>query len=207
MSVRSIPLPEQSDVPLRAGQAGFRRFTVDEYHVMIRHGILSEDDNIELLDGYLVHKMSRNPPHDAALQLFQSAVPPCLPTGWCLRMQSAITLPTSEPEPDGAVVRGNTRTYVSTHPLLRDVGMVAEIAESSLDSDRIDKGPIYAAASIPHYWIINLIDRQIEAYSGPSGPGPNPHYSQRTDYRSGSHIPLVLDGIEVAQIAVDDLLP
>jgi Uma2 family endonuclease len=207
MSIQTVPLQERFDVPLRAAQAGVRRFTVDEYHVMIRNGILTEDDNIELLDGYLVHKMSRNPLHDAGLQLFQTVVPPCLPAGWCIRMQSAITLPTSEPEPDGAVVRGNPRTYVSNHPIVRDVGMVAEIAESSLDSDRIDKGPIYAAASIPHYWIVNLIDRQIEVYSAPSGPGADPHYSQRTDYRAGELVPLVLDGTEVANIAVDDLLP
>jgi len=206
MSIQTTA-PLQNDFPLRAAQAGFRRFTVDEYHEMIHHGILTEDDNLELLDGYLVHKMSRNPPHDAALQYFQEAIPPRLPTGWCLRMQCGLTLPASEPEPDGAVVRGDKRTYTTRHPGASDTGITAEIAESSLESDRIDKGPLYAAANIPYYWIINLVDRQIEVYSSPSGPTANPGYTQRTDYRAGDQIPLVLDGVEVARIPAQDLLP
>ena len=31
-----------------------RRFTVPEYHQLIKAGILDEDDNIELLEGWLV---------------------------------------------------------------------------------------------------------------------------------------------------------
>lgn len=207
MSIQATPPLQKFDFPLRAGQAGFRRFSVDEYHEMIQHGILTEDDNLELLDGYLVHKVSRNPPHDAALQLFQATIPPVLPMGWCLRMQCAVTLAQSEPEPDGAVVRGNARSYVTRHPSASETGMISEIAESSLDSDRLDKGPLYAAANIPYYWIINLIDRQIEVYSSPSGPTANPAYAQRTDYRAGDQVPLILDGVEVARIPVQELLP
>ena len=54
-------------IPLRATMAGFRRFTVDEYHKLIEIGVLTEDDDLELLEGYLVNKMSRNPPHDSCL--------------------------------------------------------------------------------------------------------------------------------------------
>lgn len=56
-------------LPLQGRMAGFRRYSVAEYHKLIEIGILTEDDNLELLDGYLVYKMSRNPPHNAALQL------------------------------------------------------------------------------------------------------------------------------------------
>src|ERR1700682_2916036 len=102
-------------LPILGPQAGFRRFSVDEYHRLIQIGILTEDDNLELIEGYLVHKMSRNPPHDGTLQLIQDVLPSVLPPGWCLREQSAITLRDSEPEPDGAVVRGNARTYLTRH--------------------------------------------------------------------------------------------
>ncbi len=33
-----------------------RRFTVDQYHQMIAHGILNEGDGVELLDGRILHK-------------------------------------------------------------------------------------------------------------------------------------------------------
>lgn len=39
-----------------------RRFRVDEYHRMIDTGILTEDDRVELLEGWIVPKMPHNPP-------------------------------------------------------------------------------------------------------------------------------------------------
>jgi Uma2 family endonuclease len=187
--------------------AGFRRFNVAEYHKLIDLGILTEDDNLELLEGYLVHKMPHNPPHDGTLQLLQAVLLAGLPLGWCLRIQCAITLGDSEPEPDGAVVRGNPRTYLARHPGPADIGVVIEVANTTLAADRIDKCRIYARAGIVCYWIINLADRQIEVYTAPSGPTATPGYGQRTDYRAGDRVPLVLDGATVTDVAVLDLLP
>src|SRR4051812_21590777 len=79
-----------------------RRFTVAEYHRMIETGILSEDDDVELLDGWIAQKMSCNPPHDAALGLVQAALMAVLPGEWICRGQSAVTTSESEPEPDVA---------------------------------------------------------------------------------------------------------
>jgi Uma2 family endonuclease len=194
-------------LPLQGRMAGFRRFSVAEYHKLIEIGILTEDDNLELLDGYLVHKMSRNPPHDAALQLIQETLPRLLPTGWCLRMQSAITLSRSEPEPDGAIVRGNARTYITQHPKPVDIGLVIEVADSTLDGDRIDKGRLYAEAGIAYYWIVNLVDRQIEVYSLPSGASASPSFGRRQDHRVGDDVTLLLDTVVVASIPVREFLP
>lgn len=190
-------------LPLQGQMAGFRRFSVAEYHKLIEIGILTEDDNLELLDGYLVHKMSRNPPHDAALQLIQETLPRLLPAGWCLRMQSAITLSRSEPEPDAALVRGNARSYARHRPTPSDIGLVIEVADSTLTSDRLDKGRIYAEAGIEIYWIVNLVDRQIEVYTSPTASA----FAQRQDYGSGADVALLLDGAVVANIPVSELLP
>ncbi len=194
-------------LPLQAEMAGLRRFSVAEYHKLIEIGILTEDDNLELLDGYLVHKMSRNPPHDAALQLIQEKLPRLLPAGWCLRMQSAVTLSRSEPEPDAAIVRGNARTYATQHPGPADIGLVIEVADSTLASDRIDKGRIYAEAGIAYYWIVNLVDGQIEVYTLPSAATAAPAFAHRQDYHLGDNVPLMLDAAVTANIAVRELLP
>src|SRR5205823_2588074 len=106
----------------------------------------------------------------------------CLPPDWSLRIQSAITLSDSEPEPDLAVVRGDERRYAAHHPRPADVGLLIEVADSTLLGDRADKGRIYARAGIAIYWIVNLIDRQVEVYSAPSGSGDSSAYGQRTDY-------------------------
>src|ERR1700687_1010859 len=187
--------------------AGFRRFTVAEYHRLIQLGILTEDDNLELLNGYLVHKMTRNPPHDAALQKGTKKFLRLLPPGWDLRGQSAITLAESEPEPDFAVVRGDETSYVTRHPTAADVGLVVEVSDSTLLGDRDDKGPIYASAGIDCYWIVNLNDHQVEVYTAPSGPVADPKYGRRVDCQVGDTLSLLLPGAAPIPVAVQELLP
>jgi Uma2 family endonuclease len=201
MTTLTTPLPWQGTM------AGFRRFSVAEYHKLIEIGMLTEDDNLELIEGYLVHKLRRTPPHDATIQLTMKTLLCNLPSGWDLRVLSAITLTTSEPEPDGAIVRGDARTYSSHHPGPAEVGLVIEVADTTLTGDRIDKGRIYAEAGIPCYWIINLVDRQIEVYTAPSGASAAPVYAQRQDFHAADDVTLSLDGATVATIPVADLLP
>ncbi|MCI0457039.1 MAG: Uma2 family endonuclease [Gemmataceae bacterium] len=198
---------QAAHLPYQGTMAGFRRFSVAEYHRLIELGILTEDDNLELLEGYLVHKMSRNPPHDAAIQKGMKRWLRLLPAGWDLRVHSAITLTESEPEPDFAVVRGDENSYLTSHPAPADIGLVVEVSDWALPGDRDDKGRIYARAGIACYWIVNLTERQIEVYSSPSGPVPDPRFGQRVDYRPGDNIPLALGGTAPIQVAAQDLLP
>jgi Uma2 family endonuclease len=199
--------PHATNLPLLGTLAGFRRFTVGEYHRLTELGILTEDDNLELLEGYLVLKMPRNPPHDGTLHRVFKRLARALPAGWDVRVQSAVTLADSEPEPDLAVVRDDPAGYTTRHPAAADVGLVVEVSDSTLLGDRTDKGRIYARAGIPCYWIVNLPDRQVEVYSSPSGVTASPGYGQRQDYRAGDAVPLTLDGVALAAVPVQDLLP
>src|SRR5438552_2158980 len=81
------------------------RFTVKQYQRMIEIGILTEDDRVELLEGCIVDKMPHNPPHDGTINRINRRLIPILPDGWLLRVQSAITLARSEPEPDLVIVQ------------------------------------------------------------------------------------------------------
>jgi Uma2 family endonuclease len=184
-----------------------RRFTVEEYHQLIQKGILNEDDRVELLEGWIVPKMPRNPPHDVTINKAQEVFLAHLPPGWKIRVQSAITTETSEPEPDFAIVLGPPERFLHHHPKPDEVAVVIEVADSSLNRDREEKAKLYARARIPVYWIINLVDGQVEVYSKPSGPEPHPGYRRREDYRVNESAPLAITGHEVAQIQVRDLLP
>jgi Uma2 family endonuclease len=183
-----------------------RRFTVEEYHRLGEVGVLTEDDRVELLEGWIVPKMIHNPPHDATIELVDDGLRPRLRTPWRIRIQSAITTIDSEPEPDLAVVRGDIRERLGRHPASKDIALVIEVADTSLHRDRY-KGEIYGKAEIPLYWIVNLMDRRIEVYSDPTGPDPNPGYRRRDEYGPDAAIPLVIDGQEVDRIAVGELLP
>ena len=194
-------------IPLRGRISGFRRFSVAEYHQLIDIGMLTEDDDLELLDGHLVKKISKGPTHETGIDLFREAVAALIGPGRMLRCQQAVTLAPGEPEPDFAVVRGLPRTYRHSHPTPADIDLFVEIADSSLDTDREDKGALYAADSIPFYWIINLIDSMIEVYTDPDATAEPPAYRTRTDYAPGAAVPLVLDGVTVASIPVAELLP
>ncbi|MBL8794428.1 MAG: Uma2 family endonuclease [Planctomycetia bacterium] len=183
------------------------KFTVNEYHQLIQLGVLSEDDRVELLEGWLVPQMPRNTQHDVTIDKSQDALRSQLPAGWRLRVQSAITTSDSEPEPDFAVVPGPPERYLAHHPFPQDIGMLIEVSDTSLDRDRNRKGPLYAGANIPIYWIINLIEAQVEVYTDPTGPAAVPGYRQRQDFKPGGSVPLVIGGQVVGQVAVSDLLP
>jgi Uma2 family endonuclease len=200
MTTQAVPLP------LMGLKAGFRRFSVAEYHRPAEVGVLTEDDNLELIEGWLIHKTPRNPPHDGTLSRVLKSLTRLLPARWDFRCQMALTLPDSEPEPDLAIVRERPDGYLSRHPIASEAGLIVEVSDSSLDGDRIDKGRVYARAGIPIYWIVNIPDRQVEVYTSPAGPAAVPAYGQRQDYRAGDQLPFVLDGAVGAKLAVQDLL-
>jgi Uma2 family endonuclease len=141
-----------------------------------------------------------------AVDLSQDEVSSRLPRDWRVRVQSAVTLAESEPEPDVAVVRGPARRYRKSHPGPRDIGMLIEVADSSLAEDRAITGPQYARAKVPMYWIVNLVERKVEVYSQPRG-GKSPGYAVRRDYASNEAVPLVLENRLLGHIPVEDLLP
>jgi Uma2 family endonuclease len=118
-----------------------------------------------------------------------------------------VVLSDSQPEPDFAIVRGNARSYLARHPGPADVGLLVEVADSSLLRDQRDKARIYARANITCYWIVNLVDRRVEVYTQPSGAIPIPLYRSLQSYQPGDALPLVLDGSAVGAVATADLLP
>jgi Uma2 family endonuclease len=187
--------------------AAIARFSVARYQKMIEAGILTADDKVELLENYVVLKMPRNPRHDCTIQRMLRPVLGSLPVGWDVRVQSAVILVDSQPEPDFAVVRGSALDYENRHPGAADIGTLMEVGDASLLRDQRDKTRIYARANIPCYWIVNLVDQRIEVYTQPSGPTAVPAYGAFQTYQPDDSIPLVLDGKVVASLPVVDLLP
>jgi Uma2 family endonuclease len=186
--------------------AGFKKFTPSQYHKLIDTGIIMEGEPVELLEGFLVEKGMRNPPHDGSVTRLTNRLPRKLPSGWVTRIQCAVTFGESEPEPDGAVVRGDDTSYDARLPDPSDFGIIIEVADSTLAFDRRDKGRIYARAGIPIYWIINVVDRQIEVYTDADATANPPAFLTRSDYKPGDQLPIILDGIQAAAIPVTDLL-
>jgi Uma2 family endonuclease len=200
--------PTTTAPPMRhyLAQSTFRRFTLDEYHKLIEIGVLVDGEPYELLEGHLVLKMSRGTPHDSIILVLTKRFVRLAPMGWEPRVRSAITLTNnSEPEPDFALVRGDETTFRKRHPNPADIGLVAEVSDSSLAIDRHDKGSIYAANGIPVYWVVNVPEKLVEVYTQPSGTGDAATYAHRQDYVPGSAVPVTLDGVQVGTVSVNDI--
>lgn len=207
MSVLAQPVSFASARPAAVPADPIWRLSVQQYHHMIRSGILTDTDAVELLEGWLIAKMPKNPTHRVTTRLTQTALERVAPAGWYVDTQEPITLEDSEPEPDVTVVRGDPRHYLDRHPGPQDLALVTEVAEATLQRDRTTKARLYAEARIPIYWIINLLERQVEVHSDPSGPAEHPEYGQRHVYGPSEAIPVVIEGHEVGRIPVRELLP
>jgi Uma2 family endonuclease len=200
--------PKSAQKPHAAvnGFVQVHRFTVEEYHHMIDAGILTTNHKVELLDGRIVDKMPQNPPHSTSLTCLYDWLGTLLSRAdWTLRVQLPATLTKSEPEPDIAIARGPRTLYQFRHPGPLDIVQVIEVSDSSLIADREEKGLIYAAAKIPHYWIVNLIGGCVECCSRPQS-GRRPAYRSVETFTKNDLLLLVLDGKKYGELAVSQLM-
>jgi Uma2 family endonuclease len=182
------------------------RLRVDQYHEMIARGILTDDDPVELLEGWLITKMPKNPHHTLATQLTRDMLAEIIPAGWFINVQEPITTSDSEPEPDVTIVRGNRRDYSERHPRPDEVAFIVEVSDATLQRDRTLKLRLYASAGIAIYWILNLQEQQLEIYTNPIRETEQPTYGQRTQYAVEADAPVVIEGHVVGHVPVRRLL-
>ena len=183
------------------------RWTRHEYERLIDHGLLGEDDPVELLDGLLLVKEPQHSLHRTAVLLVTKAVERAFGDGWFVQTQSPIVLgDRSEPEPDVCVVRGSPRDYVDAHP--RRSALVVEVAQSGLRTARGRKAAAYARAGIEDYWIVNLVDGVLEVGREPARPGPaRPRWGYAVIETLGADSVIAPLAAPSAGIRVADLLP
>lgn len=191
------------------------RLTVDQYHRMIKGGILEEGMPVELLDGQLEWKdrsatggdpMTVGTEHTWVVQTLQGLAPKLQRLGCLVRVQQPITLPPHhEPEPDVAIVRGTPEDYRGRHPGAADILCVIEVADSSLARDRTKKLRVYANGGVPLYLIFNLPDRVVERYAGPLvGKG---RYAESATLGLKDKVTFPTVGGKGLSVAVKGLLP
>jgi Uma2 family endonuclease len=189
----------------RLRRSGRYRWTVEQFYWLDRMGLF-EDRHVELLEGE-IYEMTINPPHAASTGITRNTLQAVFGAGHCAREQKPLDIGRKTmPEPDVAVCVGSERDYTRTHP--RRALLVVEVSDTTLRKDRKIKGHIYAHAGITDYWIVNLVDRQLEICRN---PGPDPDRKGRYRYAEVTIVPA--DGFASplarpnARVAVADLLP
>lgn len=195
-SATATPQPEVDP------DAGLHLWTRDEYHRIIEAGLL-QDKRVELLDGRIWDMPPQMTPHAVSVGNTRRALEAAFGTDYFARDQLPVVLDDgSEPEPDVAIVPGVPNDYFPDHPHPAQVAVLVEISDSTLRDDRGKKARAYAKAGIADYWILNLVDRQLEIHRDPSPEGV--YQSIQILGPAKSAAPLKAPD---AQIRVADLLP
>ena len=184
-----------------------RRWMRDEYRKMAEYGLFAPEERVELIEGDIVEMSPKRSSHSTSTTLAGDALRLAFGRGYTVRIQEPLALgPTSEPEPDVAVVRGMARDYRDEHP--SSALLIVEVAESSLTYDRTTKASLYAKSGVMDYWVVNLQDNQVEVYRDPVQRVDQPFgygYSTAAIYKSSETIAPLAAPDKI--IAVNDLLP
>jgi Uma2 family endonuclease len=162
-----------------AGRATILPWTVEQYQRAIQTGFLPENTSVELIDGFIVQKdrakfgedpMTIGDRHRIAVLRLTQAAAAFERFGCFLQTQQPIALPPiNEPEPDGAVVRGEIDDYMEHPPAAKDVLSVIEVADSSLSIDLGPKLAAYATAGLRQYIVADLVNDRVLVHEQPEG--------------------------------------
>jgi Uma2 family endonuclease len=206
--------PSLSVVDAVAG-ASLVPLTVDQYARMIRDGIVSEDASVELLRGVMVRKDRSSPGEEpTGHSPLRSLVISLLirlargienPQRFVRIQLPVVCPPDGAPEPDASVTKGSERDYANRLPTARDVFSIIEAAHSSIGRDQEDKLPIYAAAGVLQYVIINLNNDTVEVYEDPD-PTTEQYRTKMTVDRGG-RVRLLVGDNERLEFDPADVLP
>ena len=190
----------------QADERATQRLSAAEFFRIIDLGWFA-DQRVELIDGEVIEMPAQHNVHLAAITLTGDALHLAFGPGDWVRVQGTLDLsPLGTPNPDLAVVTGSPRGAPAANPTT--ALLVAEVAETTLAYDRGRKASLYAAAGIADYWIVNLVQRQVEVYRDPVADATQPfgyRYRSRTILDPADRVtPLA---VPQASILVADLLP
>jgi Uma2 family endonuclease len=192
-------LPSTVIPPTISSDPSPRRWTKDEFYQMAELGLFW-GQKPELIDGEIMVMSPQKALHYVSTLKTSNVLTELIGPNVHVRMQGPLDLGLhSEPEPDVAVVEGKPEDYIEHHPLL--TLLLVEISETTLQSDRTRKASLYARARITDYWIVNLVDNQVEVFRDPVPDSTKPYgfgYKDITVYSSGMQItalnlPIVVD--------------
>lgn len=177
------------------------KWSIERYHRLIETGILTEDDRVELIFGKIVCRSPVGKAHAVCVNKLNRFFYRRFIDSYILRSENPITLADrSEPEPDYVIAQLRPDNYLESHPGPADILLIIEVSEQTLKYDREEKSKLYGAAGIQEYWVINLVDRQVEQFLEPI---PGKGFQQRYVWQEKESFKSSL----VSEVSVDELLP
>jgi len=178
-----------------------KRFRVEDFRKMTEVGILPEESGWEIIDGYLIDKMSIGSKHAGTVKILNRILTIWAEKNAIVSVQDPIHIDEyNEPEPDIALLKPREDFYTKSHPTPSDVLLLIEVSDSTVEHDRETKKTLYAEAGIAEFWLINLKNKTIEVYTQPKNSS---YYSARI-LESGETIESA--AIENLTLTVEEIL-
>ncbi len=185
---------EQADVALQEAVCT-RTWTKGEYRRLVELEFFGEDERVELIEGHIV---TIEPPDErhriGIVNLTMLLVPHYQRTHVVLVQCDVIVSLLTCPKPDVSVFKRRTPGVLAD--------LVVEVSHTSLRHDRDYKANVYAQAGVQVYWILNVVDQQVEVYMKPEakrGAFAGHVYRNVVIYKMGDQGPLpALEGVTVA---------
>jgi hypothetical protein len=192
--------PPGAGVPKRLA-----RLSVLQYEAMVDSGVFTKRDRFTLVNGLLVAEVPKSPRRTFVTKNLARELQAMVASGWDIRVEDAVRLDDSKPEPDISIARGEIEDYADRDPGPADLAMVVEVAGSSVTENR-HMARVYGRAGILVFWIVNMKAREVEVYTRLKRRGPS-GYSKPRIYAAGQSVPVVIDGEEVGRTPVADIVP
>jgi Uma2 family endonuclease len=183
-----------------------KRFTRRQYIRLYRLGFLG-DRRVELIGGVIEQMSPQYAPHAAAIELTRRALEAAFGSDYWVPVGCTLNLgPGHMPDPDLMVQKGWPKKVART--FFKTAELIIEVSDTTLWRDRVRKGSMYAATKVNDYWIVNLVDTQLEVYR-------NPHPDPSQVFCSGYEPAIILKpgqtvaplAVPTASIPVADLFP
>ncbi len=155
-----------------------RKWTREEYSRIAESGIFGFDERVELIEGEVVVMTPPGPEHSYSVGKGTTPLVRLYGSTHLVWVQCPLDLSLhSQPQPDFALI---PLDKVRRETLPQSADLVIEVSRSSLAFDRQEKLEMYARADIQDYWVVNLVNDQVEVHRD---PGPLPGHANKVGYR------------------------
>jgi len=145
-----------------------RLINIDEYYRMAEVGILTETDNVELINGEIIYLSPIESKHAAMVNRLNKLLNKYLSEEAIISIQNPVKIDDlNVPEPDIALLKYAEGYYANKHPEPQEIYLVIEVSDTTVTYDKEIKLPIYASAGIPEFWLINIEKNEIEVHRMP----------------------------------------
>lgn len=148
-----------------------KTWTRDELLLVEGTGVF-EGARFELIEGELLDKMGKRPPHNRGLRRIVILLGRIFGPEQIQHETPIDVAPVdnsrNEPEPDVVVLRRSFETF-DRNAAPQDIAMVVEVADSSLKTDLETKAVLYARAGIGDYWVVDVRHRCLYVFREPVG--------------------------------------